>query len=493
MVVRCQSSGGGYASGAPSSAPTPVHRRVRYRLGCRSRVRPLVRFVDSSYSINHRERLAILCAVRGFLLHLRGQSCVSIHGQHLSSRLPPQARGHQASHAQFRGSGHSSPLRDQRCSAPPVCSGEAQCPRGFPQPRFPGLGFRVDSMPGGLPGTIPPLAGNYRPLRYIHEPPSSSLFLSSGGSTGPGHRRNEPVLGRPPGFCLPSVRLHSECFNQGPPVSESGGDTDGSLLASEAVVSGHPGTSHGYPGPSTALQGLTPQTTFPSLSSEPPCASHDWVSYSQQTAQHLGFSSAVAQQLAFCCRSSTRVNYQARWSAYRAWCRRQGHSISRPSIAKIADFLLYLRRSLHLSYSSIASYRSMLSAVFRFVFPDVSSHPVLHDFLWSFRIERPLPSSRIPPWDLLGVLSLLRGPPFEPLSSCSLQDLSRKVLFLVALATARRVGGLQAVSSSVSYSGEALFLSYLPEFQVKTESASNPLPHSFAVRSLKDFCRLSSR
>ena len=128
----------------------------------------------------------------------------------------------------------------------------------------------------------------------------------------------------------------------------------------------------------------------------------------------------------------------------------------------------------------------MLSAVFCFILSDVSSHPVLHDLLRSFRIERPLPSSRIPPWDLLRVLSLLRGPPFEPLSSCSLRDLPRMVLFLVALATARRVGELQAVSSSVSLSGEDLYLSYLPEFRAKTESASNSLPCSFAVHSLRD-------
>ena len=76
-----------------------------------------------------------------------------------------------------------------------------------------------------------------------------------------------------------------------------------------------------------------------------------------------------------------------------------GHSVSCPSIPKIADFLLYLRHSLHLSYSSITSYRSMLSSVFRFVLPSISSHPVLHDLLRSFRIERPLPSSRVPPWD----------------------------------------------------------------------------------------------
>ena len=75
----------------------------------------------------------------------------------------------------------------------------------------------------------------------------------------------------------------------------------------------------------------------------------------------------MAGQLAHCRRRSTRVNYQAKWVVYRSWCHRHGHSVSRPTVAKVADFLLYLRRSLSLSYSSIASYRSMLSGVFRFI------------------------------------------------------------------------------------------------------------------------------
>ena len=129
----------------------------------------------------------------------------------------------------------------------------------------------------------------------------------------------------------------------------------------------------------------------------------------------------------------------------------------------------------------------MLSATFRFVLPELSSHPVLHDLLRSFRIERPLPSSRFPTWDLLRVLSLLRGSPFEPLESCSLRDLTRKTLFLLSLAIARRVGELQVVSSAASSSGGDLFLFYLPEFHAKSESSSNPLPRSFRVRSLRDF------
>ena len=70
----------------------------------------------------------------------------------------------------------------------------------------------------------------------------------------------------------------------------------------------------------------------------------------------------------------------------------------------------------------------------------------------------PLLPSWVPPWDLSRVLSFLRGPPFEPVSSCSLRDLSRKVLFLVSLAMARRVGELPVVSAVVSSSGGSLLV-----------------------------------
>ena len=46
-------------------------------------------------------------------------------------------------------------------------------------------------------------------------------------------------------------------------------------------------------------------------------------------------------------------------------------------------------------------------------------------------------------------------------------ELTKKVLFLVSLATAKRVGELQAVSKKVSFSGGDIRLSYLPEFVAK--------------------------
>ena len=159
-------------------------------------------------------------------------------------------------------------------------------------------------------------------------------------------------MGQPPSIRVPTFRLHTVCPRQGSPIFESRGDLSGAILAPEAVVPGSLGAPGGCASPSAYAEGSTQTTALLSFSSEPPRASHDWLLYCEQSARHLGFSSREAHQLTHCRRSSTRMNYQARWVTYRAWCHRHGHSISHLSISKIADFL-YLHRSLHLSYSSI--------------------------------------------------------------------------------------------------------------------------------------------
>ena len=60
----------------------------------------------------------------------------------------------------------------------------------------------------------------------------------------------------------------------------------------------------------------------------------------------------------------------------------------------------------------------------------------------------------------------------------------KKVLFLLALATAKSVGELQALSRLVSFVHADACVSYVPKFVAQTESLSNPVPHSFLVKSL---------
>ena len=128
----------------------------------------------------------------------------------------------------------------------------------------------------------------------------------------------------------------------------------------------------------------------------------------------------------------------------------------------------------------------MLSAVFRFHLPSLSSHPVIRDLLRSFcltSVERQL---RPPARDLPGVLRFLNASAFEPLSRASLRALTQKVLLLLALATAKRVGELQALSSVVTFVGGNACLSYIPQFVAKSESLTRSIPRSFLVKSLSD-------
>ena len=226
---------------------------------------------------------------------------------------------------------------------------------------------------------------------------------------------------------------------------------------------------------------------LPSLSSKSAYASADCMATIKRFARQAGFSSTVAGQLVFCRRQSTRLNYQARWGTYRMWCRDFGHRSSSPSISKIAEFLTYLFKRKGAALSTIKGYRAMLSAVFKFPLPEISTSPILKDLVRSFEISAPRPLFPPPPWYLDKVLKYLSGLPFEPLARASFLDKTKKALFLLAMSTAKRVSELQALSFSVSFQGEDLVLYYDPFFRAKTESAANPLPRSVIVPSLSDF------
>ena len=129
----------------------------------------------------------------------------------------------------------------------------------------------------------------------------------------------------------------------------------------------------------------------------------------------------------------------------------------------------------------------MLSAVFCFQLPSLSSHPVLRDLLRSFCLESADHQLRPPAWDLSLVLRYLNTSTFEPLSSAPLRALTQKVLFLLALATAKRVGELQALSYVVTFVHWDACLSYVPQFVAKSESLTRSIPCSFLVKSLSDF------
>ena len=412
-----------------------------------------------------------------------------VRGQHHSIVLPAEARGHTFLDSQLRSAGSSEAVLVQPYSAAsPVHSGEAECVSRLPQSSVSSSGVGMDPLFSGVSGASSSLAGYHRPFRDGSEPSAASVFFADGRSAVGRHGCHDAVVGRHAGLRLSPIQSSASCAGEGSAVQGLGADSCGSILAAAPLVSGSSGASGGCSGVPSTAEGSAQTASLPSFPPEPPCASSDCVSYLQRSARSFGFSSAVACQLSRCRRALTRVNYQAKWSVNRAWCRCRGHSVLCPSVPKIGSFLLYLRRSLALSYFSIASHRSMLSGVFRFVLSELSSHFILRDLLHSFRLERPLPSSV----SLLGIFYvsfLFSGVLLSNLyvfarfgilpARSSFSFLSRR---LVGFGSSRPF-----VSAHVSSSGDDLYLSYLPEFRAKTESSVRPLPRSFSVHSLKVF------
>ena len=293
----------------------------------------------------------------------------------------------------------------------------------------PDPGVRVDSPHGSLSGAPPPVASNDRPICYLSKSPLLHLFLALPRSSGDGDGRSATVLGSPPGLHVPSLGFDSTGPPQGPVVIRNCVDSDRPVLASEALVSGSAGPSN-RPAGNIASSARSPQpSSLLASSSRAPQASSSCLVTLQRSARAAGFSSRLAAQVGLARCSSSRTSYQLKWSVYRQWCRSLGHSVSRPSLPKVADFLLWLRRSRKLSVSSIMGYHSMLATVFSFKLPNISSDPVLHDLVRSFRIEAPVWPLRPPAWDLSEVLQFLYLSFFEPFHQVSLRNLTKKVLF----------------------------------------------------------------
>ena len=116
----------------------------------------------------------------------------------------------------------------------------------------------------------------------------------------------------------------------------------------------------------------------------------------------------------------------------------------------------------------------------------VTSGPGQHDLVRSFWIEAPFGRSVLRHGISLRCSSFLTHPVLHR-STESLRHLAKRVLFFMALAIAKRVGGVQAVSGTVSFVRHDASLSSVPEFVTKTVFFSNSLPHSFLVASWSDF------
>ena len=137
-------------------------------------------------------------------------------------------------------------------------------------------------------------------------------------------------------------------------------------------------------------------------------------------------------------------------------------------------FLVHLRHDKGLSVSAVKGYRSALNSVFALKGKDLAdSRPIsmlIRSFSKSARPEQLCP----PAWDVTLILQSLTHAPYERLRTSDERFLAQKTLFLLALASAKRVGKLHALSYRVSHSrGWGEMSSFVAGFVVKMQDHSS--------------------
>ena len=292
-----------------------------------------------------------------------------------------------------------------------------------------------------------------------------------------------------------TVSSHSNCDKQNTdiPVQNS---IDSSFMARQTMVSRTPRSVGVTTGISASNAKSACSAKRQNSASKSRSSTTSRLGIVKQSLRDKQFSSEVAEYVSKARRESTVKVYDAKWQIFRDWANERKIDPIQATPQIVADFLTFLFSVKKCQVSTIRGYRSTISNTLKFrTGYDFGSHPVLSELIKSFAKQRPVDRSLAPKWDLAFVLSHMCKAPFEPLDKASLFHLSVKTVFLVTLATARRVSEVHAFSIDsdhlrFSNLDGSLILRTQLGFLAKNQLPSRA-PDSIIIPRLSNFCRKS--
>ncbi|PIK40160.1 hypothetical protein BSL78_22988 [Apostichopus japonicus] len=187
-------------------------------------------------------------------------------------------------------------------------------------------------------------------------------------------------------------------------------------------------------------------------------------------------------------RGTTAATYDSRLRKFDQWCRPRQILLPAASVTQIAEFLLSLFGE-GKQVSTIRNYRSAIAAIHQ-GFPDgstLSNNPYIAQLIKGMANRRPQIRRLAPSWGLSAVLHALAGPPYEPMANASLAALTKKTLFLVAVASARRRSCLHALSTKqnhIRFEGHGVRMVPDPSFIAKNQTLTF-LPGDIFIPEIK--------
>ena len=377
----------------------------------------------------------------------------------------------------------------RRPSRSEISARRVQRPGRCTQPSRASCGDRVVSPPSGGESTSSYVGQSVdRPVRDLPQREAAPILLACPGSTGRLRGCVSSSLGRPGSLRVPSLCSGRSGDRSRPAVIASRDYSGRTSLAREGVVRRlAASTDPTTPGSSLLGQAASAAPLQP-VPSRRPCAEPSRVATLKRHYRKSGFSGRAARVLSGVLRESSSRLYQSRWKIFCGWCRGRSVAPVNASVPVVVDFLIHLRQDKGLSVSAVKGYCSALNSVLALKGRDLAASCEITTLLRSFaRSVNPV-ELRPPAWDVSLVLQSLTGAPYEPLRTCEEGFLAQKTLFLLALASAKRIGELHALSYRVSHTrdwGEVSF-AFVTGFVAKTQDPSSLAPRfeGFTVPAL---------
>ncbi|KAE8586429.1 hypothetical protein XENTR_v10006338 [Xenopus tropicalis] len=389
-------------------------------------------------------------------------------GQRHHRRLPQSPRGHEESTGPQRGQPHSNVGRSE--GSPPLChlhSRPRKLASRLPQPttdRSGGMGSEPRNIPRHRRSLGPSRGG---PHGLPSQPQGDTIHVQMPRPPSVGSRRPNDYVGLRSRICLPASPSSSK-GHQKDQIRAMHSHPDSSSLAKKSMVHRTDGSQQIRTVAATSDPRSTRSGTNPSSQSSLP--EFDGVEIESIVLRRKGFSRDVIRTMMAARKPVSSKTYHRVWKTYRDWCENTGHSFQDLSVPRLLSFL-QSGLDKGLSLGSLKSQISALSVLFQqrlAILPDVST------FIQGVAHICPPFREPLPPWDLNLVLSALQTPPFEPLATIPLAWLSWKTVFLLAIASARRVSEISALSSQPPYlifHEDRAVLRTIPSFVPKVVSA----------------------
>ena len=162
-----------------------------------------------------------------------------------------------------------------------------------------------------------------------------------------------------------------------------------------------------------------------------------------------GFSNDVATTALAALKPSSRKVYDSRWKGYVQWCEGRDLDPVTADVTEVLNFLQGLANS-GKKCDTVKGYLTVISQRHRRIMSQgrqclLTELQPVQTWVRGLSVLNPRLRVIVPSWSLDIVLSALKRPPYYPLDAISLKHLTLRTVFLLAIASARRVSELHAL------------------------------------------------